>query len=68
MSNLCLFELYLSITGLIFEILSEFFQISLRINVSVATYYKHSLSSLLMGFIVAFLLFIHPGESIYDPI
>ena len=33
----------------------------------VIVYWKHLLSFLLMGFIVAFLLIIQPGESSYDP-
>ena len=40
--------------GLISVILPEFVPISLWFNVTVATYWKHLLSFLLMGFIVAF--------------
>ena len=43
------------------------FLISSWFNVAVTLYWKHLLSSLLMGFIFAFLFFIQIGESIYDP-
>ena len=61
-------HLYLFIKGLIFLIPSACFPISSWSNVTVPTYWKHLLSSLLIGFIIAFLFFIQSGESIYDPL
>ena len=55
------------IYDLIFVILFGSFLISSWFNAAVTAYWKHLLSFLLMGFIVAFLLFIHSGESIDYP-
>ena len=60
-------HLLLLMNVLIFVILSACFLISSWSNATVTAYWKHLLSFLLMGFIVASLSFIQSGESKYDP-
>ena len=57
-------QLYLSIKGLIFIFLYEFFPMSSWFNTSVAAYWKHLLSFLLMVFILAF-CFLSNKENLY---
>ena len=57
-------NLYLFIKGLIFVILPGFFPISTPFNATVIAYWKHLLSLLLMGFIVAF-CFLSNQEILY---
>ena len=59
-----LFQLYLFIKGLIFDILYKFLPISSWFNATVAAYWKHLLSSL-KGFIVA-CFFFNPIMRIYN--
>ena len=59
------FQLYWSIKGLIFDILSGWFSIFWWFNATVIAYWKHLLS-LFLGFIVALLFNIHSGDFIYD--
>ena len=57
------FQLYLSVWGLIFDILSGWLLISEWCNETVNEYWKHLLA-LFLGFIAAILFFIHLEESI----
>ena len=52
------FQLYLSIKGLIFDIIREIFPISLWFTTTVAAYRKHFWSYMFIGFAIGFLLFI----------
>ena len=56
------FQLYLWMWGLIFDILSGWFSISWWFNATVIAYWKHLLSLVFLGFIVAFLQDIHSGD------
>ena len=58
---------YSFIKSLIFVILCRYLLISSWFSVTFTAYWKHLLSYLLIGFIVAFLFFIQSRESIYDP-
>ena len=53
--------------GLNFDNFCGSFFIFAWFNTIAAAYWKHLLLLLFMGFIVAFLYFTQPGESIYDP-
>ena len=59
------FQLYWSVKDLIFNILGGSSFMFWKFNATVKVYWKQLLS-LFFGFIVAFLFFIHSGESIYD--
>ena len=62
------FQSYWSIKGLRLDILSGWFLTCLWFNAAIVAYWKQ-LSSLFLGYIVAFLFFNHFGESIYyDPV
>ena len=61
------FQAYLFINGLIFGYYLRDFFISSWFNATVTAYWKDLLYSLLMEFIVAFLLFIQSRESLHDP-
>ena len=53
------------IKGLRLDVLSGWLLICLWFNAAIAAYWKQ-LSSLFSGFIVAFFIFSHLGESVYD--
>ena len=59
-------QLYLLIWGLIFDILSGWLPISWWFSATVIAYWKHLLSLVFLGFIVAFLIDIQSGYFMYD--
>ena len=60
------FQLYWSIKVLMFDIISGWLLLCSWFNATATAYWKH-LSSLFLGFIVAFLFSNHLGEFVYDP-
>ena len=59
-------QLYLSMWGLMFNILCGFLPISWWFNATVIEYWTHLLSLVFLGFIVAFVFAIHFENSIYE--